>query len=113
MKKLRVSACQKVLFLVKILQFHNMLHENRFLDTFRDHSKRTNKSNTITTSQFQMAGLGHGKQSSWACAAAIIQSETSFFFDKAVLTITLSGFGQDILLSNTQIRIAQVFESGK
>ena len=29
------SACQKVSFLVKILQFHEMLSENRFLDGFR------------------------------------------------------------------------------
>ena len=29
------SACQKVLVLVKIWQFQDMLNENRFLDTFR------------------------------------------------------------------------------
>ena len=35
------SACQKVLVPVKIFQFQDMLNENRFLDTFRGHSKRT------------------------------------------------------------------------
>ena len=43
-----------------------------------------------------MAGLGHRKQPSWACAAANIQSETSLFFYKIVLTIPLSGFGRDM-----------------
>ena len=37
------SACQKVVVPVKIFQFRNMLDENRFLDTFRGHSKRTNR----------------------------------------------------------------------
>ena len=36
------SACQKVLIPVKIFQFQDMLNENRFIDTFRGHSKRTN-----------------------------------------------------------------------
>ena len=35
------SACQKVVVPVKIFQFQDMLNENRFLDTFRGHSKRT------------------------------------------------------------------------
>ena len=36
------SACQKVVVPVKIFQFQDMLNENRFPDTFRGHSKRTN-----------------------------------------------------------------------
>ena len=39
------SACQKVV--VPVFQFQDMLNENRFLDTFRGHSKRT-----ITSSCF-------------------------------------------------------------
>ena len=35
------SACQKVVVPVKIFQFQDMLNENRFLDTFRGHTKRT------------------------------------------------------------------------
>ena len=35
------SACQKVVVPAKIFQFQDMLNENRFLDTFRGHSKRT------------------------------------------------------------------------
>jgi hypothetical protein len=34
------SACSTVLVPVKIFQFQDMLHENRFLSTFRGHSKR-------------------------------------------------------------------------
>jgi hypothetical protein len=34
------SACSKVLVPVKIFQFQDMLNENRFLGTFRGHSKR-------------------------------------------------------------------------
>jgi hypothetical protein len=34
------SACSKVLVPVKIFQFQDMLNENRFLCTFRGHSKR-------------------------------------------------------------------------
>ena len=37
------SACQKVVVPVKIFQFQDMLNENRFLDTFRGHSKRTTR----------------------------------------------------------------------
>ena len=37
------SACQKVLVPVKILQFHDMLNENRFLEPFRGRSKWTIK----------------------------------------------------------------------
>ena len=35
------SSCQKVLVLVKIWQFQDMLNENSFLVTFRGHGKRT------------------------------------------------------------------------
>jgi hypothetical protein len=35
------SACSKVLVPIKIFQFQDMLNENRFLGTFRDHSKRS------------------------------------------------------------------------
>ena len=35
------SEYKKVLVLVKVLQFHDMRNENRFLDTFRGHGKRT------------------------------------------------------------------------
>ena len=35
------SACQKVLVLVRVFQFYDMLHKNRLLDTFRGHRKRT------------------------------------------------------------------------
>jgi hypothetical protein len=34
------SACSKVLVPIKIFQFLDMLNENRFLGTFRGHSKR-------------------------------------------------------------------------
>jgi hypothetical protein len=34
------SACSKVLVPIKIFQFQDMLNENRFLGTFRGHSKR-------------------------------------------------------------------------
>ena len=34
------SACSKVLVPVKIFQFQNMENKNRFLSTFRGHSKR-------------------------------------------------------------------------
>jgi hypothetical protein len=34
------SACSKVLVPIKIFQFQDMLNENRFLCTFRGHSKR-------------------------------------------------------------------------
>jgi hypothetical protein len=34
------SACLKVLVPIKIFQFQDMLNENRFLGTFRGHSKR-------------------------------------------------------------------------
>jgi hypothetical protein len=34
------SACWKVLVPIKIFQFQDMLNENRFLGTFRGHSKR-------------------------------------------------------------------------
>ena len=34
------SACSKVLVPIKIFQFQYMLNENRFLGTFRGHSKR-------------------------------------------------------------------------
>jgi hypothetical protein len=34
------SACSKVLVPVKIFQFQDILNENRFLGTFRGHSKR-------------------------------------------------------------------------
>jgi hypothetical protein len=34
------SACSKVLVPVKIFQFQDTLNENRFLGTFRGHSKR-------------------------------------------------------------------------
>ena len=37
------SACSKVLVPVKIFQFQDMLNENRFLGTFRGHSKRPKK----------------------------------------------------------------------
>ena len=43
------SACQKVVVPVKIFQFQDMLNENRFLDTFRGHSKRTIKLNGLYT----------------------------------------------------------------
>jgi hypothetical protein len=36
------TACSKVLVPVKIFQFQDMLNENRFLGTFRGHSKRPN-----------------------------------------------------------------------
>ena len=36
------SACSKVLVPIKIFQFQDMLNENRFLGTFRGHSKRPN-----------------------------------------------------------------------
>ena len=42
------SACQKVVVPVKIFQFQDMLNENRFLDTFRGHSKRTNNNDRST-----------------------------------------------------------------
>ena len=38
------SACRGVFVRVKVLQFHDMLNENHFLDTFRGHSKRTVRS---------------------------------------------------------------------
>ena len=34
------SACSKMLVTVKILQFHDMLNENRFLGIFLGHGKR-------------------------------------------------------------------------
>ena len=34
------SACSKVLVPIKMFQFQDMLNENRFLGTFRGHSKR-------------------------------------------------------------------------
>jgi hypothetical protein len=34
------SACSQVLVPIKIFQFQDMLNENRFLGTFRGHSKR-------------------------------------------------------------------------
>jgi hypothetical protein len=34
------SACSKVLVPVKIFQFQDMINENRFLGTFRGHSKQ-------------------------------------------------------------------------
>jgi hypothetical protein len=34
------SACSKVLVPIKTFQFQDMLNENRFLGTFRGHSKR-------------------------------------------------------------------------
>jgi hypothetical protein len=34
------SACSKALVPIKIFQFRDMLNENRFLGTFRGHSKR-------------------------------------------------------------------------
>ena len=34
------SACSKVLVPIKIFQFQDMFNENRFLGTFRGHSKR-------------------------------------------------------------------------
>ena len=36
------SACSKVLVPIKIFQFQDMLNENRFLGTFRGHSKQPN-----------------------------------------------------------------------
>ena len=41
------SACQKVVVPVKIFQFQDMLNENRFLDTFRGHSRRTRSSKPL------------------------------------------------------------------
>ena len=41
------SACSKVLVPIKIFQFQDMLNENRFLGTFRGHSKRPTKGNSI------------------------------------------------------------------
>ena len=35
------SACRGVLVPVEVLQFQHMLNDNRFLDIFRGHSKRT------------------------------------------------------------------------
>jgi hypothetical protein len=37
------SVCSKVLVPIKIFQFQDMLNENRFLGTFRGHSKRPMK----------------------------------------------------------------------
>ena len=41
------SACSKVLVPIKIFQFQDMLNENRFISTFRGHSKRLFKSRNL------------------------------------------------------------------
>jgi hypothetical protein len=44
------SACSKVLVVpIKIFQFQDMLNENRFLGTFRGHSKRPNSIKSFNT----------------------------------------------------------------
>ena len=63
--------------------------------------------------QFNMAGLGHRKQPSWACAAAIIQSKTSSFFYKIVLTIPLSGFERDMDYAIREYESRKFLKAGK
>ena len=51
------SACQKVVVPVKIFQFQDMLNENRFLDTFRGHSKRTSLKQLEKASEITLHSL--------------------------------------------------------
>ena len=51
------SACSKVLVPIKIFQFQDMLNENRFLGTFRGHSKRPIKPPFILSKHFVVSDL--------------------------------------------------------
>jgi hypothetical protein len=52
------SACLKVLVPIKIIQFQDMLNENRFLGTFRGHRKRpTNNWLLVTVDLLSLALL--------------------------------------------------------
>ena len=48
------SACSKVLVPIKIFQFQDMLNENRFLGTFRGHSKRPTFDSVIISLGFNL-----------------------------------------------------------
>jgi hypothetical protein len=53
------SACSKVLVPIKIFQFQDMLNENRFLGTFRGHSKRPKTVSSCMSSLGQISRVKH------------------------------------------------------